>query len=226
MPQLSSLLRASHEAGRQLTSLIIGDVNWRILRDVTKCKNVVKQSLRQIRVLDLLISTRNDLDKVWNGSEVLECRECLANAALCDFIKAAPDLEDLSIAFDFGRIAEMKYTVGDHQWPKLKRVKFQRIDATHADFANFCARHASTLKHFGLGAIELLEQGQWPRTLETIQKTLDLESADLQICLWCDDPPQYWELRDDDDESPQGDRTSAALSEYLVHGGRCPLLDE
>lgn len=227
VPQLYSLLRASHEAGSQLTSLVIGDVNWQFLRDVAKWKNVLKQSLRQIRVLELFISFGYELNEFENVPEVLEFREHLANSALRDFIKAAPDLEDLSIALDLRKVAELKYIIDDHHWPKLKRVKFQRIDATHADLASFCTRHASTLKHFDLSAIRLLDGGGWPQTLEIIQKQLSLESADIQGYLVCDDPPQVWRLRQDDhDEADQGNRTSAALSKYLVHGGSCPLLDE
>lgn len=234
VPQLYSLLRASHEGGRQLTRLVIGDISWRFLQDVTKCKNMAKHSLRQIRTLDLCISPDNDLNEYEDGSEGVECREYLANSALCDFIKAAPDLESLSIAFDGNtraRGTELKYIIGDHHWPKLKRVKFEDIDATHADFASFCTRHASTLKHLGLSAIRLLEQGEWPQTLDIIQKTLNLESADIQRFLYGDDPPQTWPLGDqgshnDHDEIAQGNSTSAALSKYLVHGGSCPLLDE
>ena len=231
VPQLYSLLRASHEAGRQLTSLVVGDVNWQFLRVVRKCKKAVKQSLRQVRVLDLSISTYNDFDKVRHDPKIQECRKCLANKALCDLIKATPDLEDLSIAYDLNAIAELKYVVGDHHWPKLRRVSFQRIAATHADFASFCTRHASTLKHMVLSAIRVLEQGEWPRTLETIQQILDLESADFRRYLTCADPPQSWllsssSIQGDSNENAQGNKTSAALSKYLVHGGSCPLLDQ
>ena len=233
-PRLYSLLLASHDAGRQLTSLVIRDIDWRCLQDVPKCKDVQKESLRQIRILDLSISIGNEFDENENGPEILACREYLANNAICDFIKAAPHLESLSVMLwtnTAAYVTKLKNIVDDHYWPKLKSITFAMIDATYADLASFCTRHAATLKHLGLHAIRLLEQGEWPPTMEIIQKTLNLESADFQRYLDCDDPPQYWPLssagfEDDDDETAQGNRTSAALSKYLIHGGSCPLLDE
>ncbi len=234
VPQLRSLLLGSYHAGRHLTRLIIGDVNWQFLRDEAKSMNLMKQSLRQLRVLDLMISTGYDIDEDEIGSELLECRDYLTNNALCDFIKAASQVESLSIAFDCYTTdcaTELKHIVCDHHWPNLKRVEFERIDATPTDFATFFDRHASTLRHLGLRAIRLLEQGRWVSTLENMQKTLSLETAEFGESIYCEDPLQYWLLgarvdEDDDDENAPGNITSAALSSYLVHGGTCPLLDE
>lgn len=231
--QFRSMLLGSHHAGRQLTRLVIGGLNWQFLRDETESMSMMKQSLRQMRVLDLNITNGNSSDEVEIGVGVSECREYLANHALCEFIKAAPDLESLSIAFRYssGGSTRLKHIVCDQQWTKLKRVEFEGIDATQTDLANFCTRHASTLKHLGLSAMRLLERGSWVSTLEAIQKTLSLESAEFRGVLVCKDPPQYWALgatawEDEDDEEVQGNVTAKALSTYLVHGGSCPLLDE
>lgn len=234
VPQLRSLLLGSHHAGRQLTKLIIGDVNWQFLRDEAGNMSRMKQSLLHLRVLDLMISTGYDLDEDEPGPEIPECREFLANYALYDFIKAAPELESLSIAFDYHTTdcaTQLKHIVCDHHWPNLERVEFDKIDATQTDFADFFTRHASTLKHLGLRNIRLVEQCEWVPTLEMVQKTLSLDTATLGGIIYCEDPPQYWILEanvfeDDDDEDAQGNITSKALSNYLVHGGRCPLLDE
>lgn len=234
VPQMRSLLLGCHQTGRQLTKLIIGDVNWQFLRDEADNINMMKQSLRHLRVLDLTISTAYDFDKNEPGPEIPKCREYLTNNALCDFVKAAPELESLSIAFNCyttNCATELKHIVRDHHWKNLKRVEFEQIDATQADFASFFIRHASTLRHLGLRGIRLLKQGEWVPTLEGIQKTLSLDSASIRESLYCKDPPQYWGLdaavwEDDDDEEPRGNITSKAVSDYLVHGGSCPLLDE
>ncbi|CAD6592581.1 MAG: hypothetical protein ASARMPREDX12_006257 [Alectoria sarmentosa] len=146
----------------------------------------------------------------------------------------APELESLSIAFDYRTndyATQLKHIVCDHHWPNLVRVEFGKIDATQADFAEFFTRHASTLRHLGLRAIRLVEQCQWVPTLEMVQKTLSLDTATLGLGIYCEDPPQYWPLEAnvfeyDDDENAQGNITRKALSNYLVHGGCCPLLDE
>lgn len=233
VPQLRSLLLGSHHAGRQLTRLFIGDVNWQFLREGADNISMMKQSLHHLRMLELTISTGYDFDEGEPGPEIPECRQFLRNKALCNFLKAAPELEVLAIAFDCYTqdcATELKHIVHDHTWAKLKRVEFAKIDATEADFANFFSRHSSTLRHLGLRAIRLLERGKWVSTFENIQKTLSLTSAHMSDSIYCEDPPQYWRLdtavwEHDDDENAQGNKTSAALSDYLVHGGTCPLLD-
>ena len=234
VPQLRSLLLGSHHAGRQLTKLIIGNVNWQFLRDEAGNIDRMKQSLRHLRVLDLMISTDYYINADVVRFQISEGREYPGDNALCDFIKAAPELESLSIAFDYyttGYATRLKQIVCDHHWPNLMRVEFDKIDATQTDFADFFTRHASTLRHLGLRDIRLVEQCQWVPTLEMVQETLSLDTATLGHGIHCEDPPQYWTLEandfeDDDEEDAQGNITSKALSNYLVHGGSCPLLDE
>lgn len=249
VPQLRSLLLGSHHAGNRLTKLTIGDVNWRFLQDEADNMNMMKESLRHLRVLNLNITTIDDAVEHSGLGEMASCRNYLASNALHDFIMAAPDLDSLLIGFDFYMATisatELRHIVRDHRWTNLKRVEFGKMDATQADLANFFSRHASTLRHLGLKDIRLLGQGELVPTLEHIRKTLSLESATLRHSLCCEDPPQYWALskticrdpfqyetlgpssRDEDDGGDlQRLKTSEALSHYLVHGGSCPLLDE
>ena len=234
VPQLRSLLLGCHHTGRQLTKLIIGDINWQFLRDGADNTNMIKQSLRHLRVLDLTISTGHSHGEEESGPEMSRYREYLTNNALCDFVKAAPELESLSIAFDSftpDGTTQLKHIVRDHRWKNLKRVEFKRIDATQADFAAFFSRHASTLKYLGLCGIRLIEQGEWVSTLENIQKTLSLSSASIRVSLFGEHPLQYWRLgvefcEDDGDEDDQRNKIGNAISKFLVHGGSCPLRDE
>ena len=233
--QLHSLLLGCYTAETQLTRLELGDINWQFVRDKSEEKTrMMKRSLRHLRELSLNITSEYDVcDDVYKDKtrEFPGRRDHIDNA-LHIFIKAAPMLECLSVSFEYNRKeykTELKDVVSDHHWKNLGRVSFENIRATQADFANFCSRHASTLRHLGLKDIELLRQGSWIPTLENMQKTLSLDTAKIRGFLCCDDPPQYWcqiAYRHRNGFDHQGERNFAALSRYLVHGGTCPLLDE
>ena len=229
--QLRSLLLGYYTSGTQLTRLELGDINWQFLRNESEENmRMMKQSLRHLHKLDLVISTEYDVcDHVYDiETEILECREYLNNA-LCNFIKAAPMLESLSVWFEVEPTdcrTELKHIVSDNHWTNLRWVDFGNIRATQADFVNFCSQHASTLRHLSLRNIVLLHPGKWIPTLETMQKTLSLDSANISGDLECDHPPGDWSHFSSCHwigYGSQGQRTRDAISKYLVHGGTCPL---
>ena len=193
---------------------------------------MIKQSLRHLHELDLNITTEYDVYDYEIGMEIPQCRRYLTNNILYDFIKAAPMLKSLSVSFESfptDYSAELKYIISDHHWTNLRRVYFENILTTQADFTTFCSHHASTLRYLSLKNVELLPQGKWIPTLENMQKTLNLDTAKFREGLYCDDPPQSWALHRSYYQNKfdtQGVRNRDALSKYLVYGGICPLLDE
>lgn len=122
---------------------------------------------------------------------------------------------------------QMKHILCEHHWTKLRRIHFKRINTAQKDFAIFCVRHASTLKHLGLSNIRLVGQGSWASNSENIRKTLTLNNTELRKPLSCDDPPQLWLPGNfiwDDDGKVRGSVTEKALFACMVHGGSCLLL--
>ena len=76
-----------------------------------------------------------------------------------------------------------------------------------------------------------LQEGTWVKTLEDMQKVLNLKSAHMRGDLFGENPPQHWDLEldtwaEDNDLQFQGTRTRNAVQNFLVQGGSCPLIDE
>ena len=232
--QLRSLLLGCYTAEIQLTRLELGEINWQFLQNESEENmRMMKRSLRHLRELKLNITLEYDVcDQVYDTRTEFSGRQEHLNHALYNFTNAALMLESLSVSIKIDPIncqTELKHIVSDHHWTNLRRVHFENICATQADFAIFFSHHASTLRHLSLKDIELLPQGSWIPTLENMQKTLSLDTAKIRGSLYCVDPPQYWTQiafchRNGFDH--QGERNFAALSRYLVYGGTCPLLDE
>lgn len=62
---------------------------------------MMKESLCHLRVLNLIMKTCYDAVEHSGEVEIAECRNCLPSYPLHDFIKAAPNLDNLLIAFGF-----------------------------------------------------------------------------------------------------------------------------
>ena len=231
--QTRSILLGAHQAGVQLKQLQLGDVDWKFFQAIKCDMEKMKQSLRSLRILELVISTGYDEDEDEIGVEIPECREYLENNSLCGFIEAAPDLEILSLSFDWFEPccpAELKQVVRSTTWPCLRSVSFENLDVDEEDWIAFFDRHCSSLRDLNLKTIRLL-QGRWAEVLEHMSKVLALESAYSRGCLLGEEPYQNWNLEPSiwaeySDLSDQGNRTSKAIQDYLVTGGSCPLLDE
>ena len=232
--QLRSLLLGVYTAETQLTRLELGDINWQFLQNESEENmRMMKRSLRHLRELNLNITLEYDVcDQVYDTrTEFSGPREHLNNA-LYNFTNAAPMLEGLSVSININPldcVTELKHIVSDYHWKNLRRVHFEEICATQADFAIFFSHHASTLRHLSLKNVELLHPGYWIPTLEDMQKSLSLDTAKIGGFLICDDPPQRWSHHTScyrNGFSSQGERNRDALSKYLVYGGSCPYLDE
>ena len=232
--QLRSLLLGYHNAEKQLRSLTLGDINWQFLQNESEENmRLMKRSLRHLRELNLNITLEYDVcDQVYDTRTEFTGPQEYLNSALYNFTNAAPMLESLSVSISIDPsdcVTEIKHIVSDYHWTNLRRVHFENICATQADFTIFFSHHAPTLRHLSLKNIELSHRGYWIPTLEDMQKSLSLDTAKIRGFLKCYDPPQRWSNHNScygNRFSAQGERNRDALSKYLVYGGTCPLLDE
>ena len=221
VPQLRSLLAGCQHSGGQLTHLSVHNIQWRFLVYGSNSRDNIKFALCRLRVLQFSINTHAD------GDMDSEKQEYLFNNALADFIQAAPELEALKICFvshsddDEGAGFPLWSITHEFTCAALKRVHFGNLRTTQEDLINFFSRHASTLRHISLSTIRLMA-GDWVSTLQRAQQTLSLETAEVRGNILDGELHQWYLSRTDE----QGERLSKALSDYLIHGGTCPLLDQ
>ena len=231
IPHMRSLLLAVYEAGIELDTLRLGDVNWKFLQQSDETLKRMKHTLRHLTTFYLVISTETGLRP---GEEIPTCRKYLrSNNTLSGFLAAAPKLKDLAIAFDAYEpycAAGLNQIVGDTVWPYLESIEMDNVDATFEDWNHFFEQHASTLKHVTMRTI-VLRNGTWIHALENMSQVLNLTSVYASGNLIGLYPSQSWCLQHDictrfSRLPNQANRNSKAIEKYLVEGGSCPLLDE
>lgn len=232
--QMRSLLLGADLAQLHLTSLELGDVDWKFLQAPDDTFKPMKKALNCLRHLTLTIATGSDADEDQVVDvEVPKCREYLKNGRLNDFLIAAPGLEDLSLAFDWYEPygpSELKDIVGSFTWSSLRDVAFDNFDTAEEDWVAFFVRHPPTLRRVAINTARLLS-GMWVVVLEQMSEVLKLECAVVSGFLIGNNPPQQWYFEpaieaEITDLQDQGNKTGDALGKYLVFGGVCPLLDE
>lgn len=229
--QMRSLMLAVHQAGLELHTLHVGDVNWKFLQPDDDTIEKMKTILNFVHSLALHISLGYLEDDI--GQEIPECRKFLSNNKLHHFLRAAPDLSVLDIQFDWNEPfspAEFENVVQDFTWSRLRHLQLESIDTTEHDWLRFFQRHASTLKTLTFCSIRLLG-GEWPDVLEGMQECLSLDSVRVGNELIGLNPLHGWQfepggLESSKDMSVQANRTRKAIEHFLVHGGTCPLRDE
>lgn len=124
-----------------------------------------------------------------------------------------------------------------HTWSKLRKILLCHSSATPDTLLSFLSRHSSTLRDLGLHEISLtVDNGDrsgepkqkyassasvrhcaWPRVLQEMRKSLRLDHATVTGKLGENRHMRGWRLHEKDDE------LAAAVSDYLVNGGQCPL---
>jgi hypothetical protein len=158
------------------------------------------------------------------------------------FLRRSPQLECLRIDLNNGNARTLvgravstipKVFGSKHTWPKLRKLSLCRFYATPDTLVSLLDRHCSTLKdlrlhdiHWEVDGSVTLEKGldvssrfvrycAWPQVLQKVAECLSLEHATVSGMLgeigWFG-----WRL-DDDEE------LAAAISNYLICGGQCPL---
>ena len=235
IPFMRSLLHAIQEADVALNELQISSVDWRFLQQSGDAWVHMKSALRHLTILELEISTAMEDHRDGDfGVEIPTCRRYLDNNTnkLPDFLAAARNLKHLKISFQWHEPccpAELEQVFGNVTWPCLESIILEYIDATSVNLDRFFRKHASTLKHLSMETV-CLQKGNWPKTLERMNKVLNLKSADFRGYLLGEYPSQRWRLEPDALTElgymrSQGIRTRKAVEEFLVRGGCCPLID-
>ena len=132
-----SVLRIKH--------LVLEDFDWRLLLEGDQVFSTMERSLSHLTKLEihLLAGMHNESSKV--------------DDHLCQFVKLAPDLEELSVSLDGDpwplSSVGLRDIIGSFHWTSLKTAHFFEI-VIHADnLQDFCLRHSSTLSNLRLGNI-------------------------------------------------------------------------
>ncbi|KAL8780224.1 MAG: hypothetical protein Q9213_006569 [Squamulea squamosa] len=231
IPQARALLLSAARAGLSLHEVQLGYVDWQFLQADEADFLEMKNALKSVTTFEVHISTGcNEVtDEI--GITIPECSEYLKSHRFWHLIKDTPLLEDLTIAFDWFEPtcpAQLDWLIGSSRWEHLATVAFECIDTDELSCIAFFRRHQDTLREVSLDTIRLIT-GEWPAVLEEMHDALSLTSAQVTGRLLGDDPPQEWYLDptyQDPKLDEQSKRTRAAIEDYLIGWGDCPLRDE
>ena len=206
-----SILRIKH--------LVLEDFDWRLLLEGVQVFSTMKRSLSHLTKLEVHLLAGSD-----TGSSGV-------NDLLHQFVKLAPDLEELSVSLNRERwplsAVGLPDIVGSFHWTSLKTVHFFKIVINADNLQDFCSRHSSTLSSFRLGGVfmvgyaSLLGRNAWYPMFTNIRETTQLEKACIYGRLATID------YRYDMHDRTDGRRASGTLiGRYLVgEGGGSSLKD-
>ncbi|CAN9224126.1 unnamed protein product [Alternaria alternata] len=144
-----------------------------------------------------------------------------------------PDLDTRDVVLSIDQVFDY-----NHTWSTLRKLSLRHFSATPDTLLSFLGRHSSTLKDLRLHNISwIVDDGDecgkseqrfyassasvrhcaWPRVLQEMRKSLCLDHATVTGKLGENRHIRGWRLHEKDDE------LAAAVSDYLVSGGQCPL---
>lgn len=234
VPQLQSILLGMSHTGIHLRTFECKDVSWKLFRCPKSHLKEFATVLAQVRTFKLLVSTgvHEDGDRI--GTELPACRRFLKNGRLRDLIFQMRDVENLEISFDWWEpvfAIELINIVGEHIWPRLKKVFLSRIEATEEHSLRFLDKHAATLRDLHFDTV-CLTSGQWPSLLPRIRSSLALKDFLLEGQLLSNAPHRNFDLGMEEwddyrilDDVPKIEKREA-FQKWFKDGGECPFTDE
>ena len=237
VPQAHLLLEAANEAGVALERLELGWIYWDFLQKPEDVWQRMAGALTNLwsfgcRLASSPVEVNSD-----DHPNRPRCRQLVQRGRVYDVIAKASSLESLAISCDlyiFTCPPDLKDAVRSAKWCNLRNVDLGCLEAAAGVLLAFFNRHAATLRTLRLQRI-LLSSGEWTKTLEVMQKGLNLLHVDIDGSLRGADPEQYWdcnpfemhyEPEDFQAVKDQAVRTKSAIENYLIHGGSCPLFDQ
>ena len=156
----------------------------------------MKHAVRCLRTLEFYITTRCDEDpdsEELRDEEIALCEGYLEETGrLHDFITSAPQLENLTVHFDWDSpmpSASLSGLVGHFTWHSLRLASFNMISTTEEELMDFYERHAKTLREIRIESIDL-GHGSWADIFGRIRDTLSLEKATVCGQFTVEDPPE------------------------------------
>ncbi|KAF2673454.1 hypothetical protein BT63DRAFT_421603 [Microthyrium microscopicum] len=245
---LNALLKAVVKSETRLKELEVGYISWRFFPQfsVSDLSHVLP-SLSHLTTLVLQITTSLGITEVqelreelagiteeggrdefeFEGLEATECSEAMEDGHLRRFIKALPNLEKLSVTFDYrdedGTCGASFDDIFDKNgtWPRFQYLELSTVLIQSSEFLSFAAKHHHTFRELVLEGITL--DSSWITFLTTIQQTMNLQDADVSGNLWGQTEPyaEHWQIWPD-----LRDSLWPELKEFLIEGGTCPLNHE
>jgi hypothetical protein len=189
-------------------------------------------SLQQLLSFHLRITIR--FEHYWGDTQyreddmeiedrVLCAQDVFSEHHLMNFLVGLPKLQSLKL--EFGKCEPSTARLSDifsesHTWPGLQKMTLVCFATKPEDLLSLLDRHRSTLKvlrlheaWFEAPSDTLIRELDPLEVLATIHKTLRLERAKLSGCFG--HANQLYDLNDTN--------LAHAVTEYLIHGGTCPL---
>ena len=234
--QLEATLCAAKAAATKLHKLHVGSVHWSIFQTdslavkySSLCANVTSFRLR--------ILAGRDLDSNEPQWEAEDCRLHLQKGTLRRFLQSMTNLTTLEVSFvgsdgPAGAPADISHIAGRTVWPQLRKLELFGISAEQHALVDVIERHTSTLKTLYFGDMHLTT-GSWIAAFQEVQMKTNLEKALLAGCLSAAPEGASDPLREEDEaksydiQLPEegADPLREAMTEYLLRGGDCPLLN-
>ncbi|RII05280.1 hypothetical protein CUC08_Gglean010373 [Alternaria sp. MG1] len=236
MPGIETLLIPEEYCKSSLKELTLNTVHFKCFAPLTS------SNFDNLSSLDITIFPRTFrdryLDTQWVVLMIKSFRRFLASSTRLECLridlnheKAEPNSYDVVLSID--QVFDNKHT-----WSTLRTLSLCHFSATPDTLLSFLGRHSSTLKDLRLHNISWIvdngdERGEpeqrfyapsasvrhcaWPRVLQEMRKSLSLDHATVTGKLGENRHMRGWRLHEKDDE------LAAAVSDYLVRGGQCPL---
>jgi hypothetical protein len=195
-----------------------------------------------LRSLDLTLAMWTHHPLFWSD----ESQESVM-VSLRMFLAGLPQLECLridllsrdeydGIELDWNRSSIHEVFGCEQTWSKLRKLSLRHFYTTPDTLVSFLDRHSSTLRDLALCDMHLrihrsvpldenptsregldVEHTTWPKVLQELNECLSLERATASGTLGEDNVDVLGWLLDQKDGLP------AAVSDYLINGGQCPL---
>ena len=226
VPQLRSILLGAHDAGTKLKVLRCGKIDWRFFELPEMEMDNMKSALKHLTSLHISIHI---------GYMAAECHTFLKHHKICQFLSATKYLRSLNIQFDLFQCTEIQFCVCQNIWMFLSVVQLSCLNTSEDTLIIFLERHAGTLEDLTLCEINLV-QGDWISALPRVRDAVKLRKFKASTALTSDNPRprgQRWCLDCEVDpavlkaseKATQSQQLAAAIEDYVLNGGGCPLLD-
>ena len=180
--QFENLVLGLYRSYAELKELVLREIGWCVLSDkeIEKYKGAYHRKIRTVvgslHTLRLYFNTGKGFKFTqWAESKLCRSRLNVSGNRLYEIIKAASQLQHLTIHFDqdsrespISFPVSLRYLVQHHKWDRLETVELAMIDTTEIDMVNFLSLHRETLRGLKLKDI-FMEDGDWISTLDGIQ---------------------------------------------------------
>ncbi|KAF2246775.1 hypothetical protein BU26DRAFT_567118 [Trematosphaeria pertusa] len=217
-------------AAPDLRAIEAHEIDWRAFQPdhyFSGLDHVVADSLTSLHLtFALFVEEEQD-------NAIDECDAALSKGLLKRFLTKFASLRTLYLDLNCrgnpphnNAPGEVRHIFPPHRaWPRLENLTLKHVDSTEQDMIQLLSNHACSLKQLHLQDIYLDPKGSWINIVTTIQPLLTLDSASFSGDIYNQlGMTEGVDTHDDWDGWNMNDsKLAKALSDYLVHGGDCPI---